>query len=112
MFSKEQAIALIYSRINQPNPQWPDKPEMVVVLVEERELGWLVYYDSGRHQETKDVRDALAGNAPFLVSKEDGTVFETYTAMLDESLRKAEKALELHKAKKTNATGYPLYSSR
>lgn len=76
---------------------------MVIVLVEERELGWLVYYDSGRHQKTKNVRDALAGNAPFLVSKEDGTVFETCTAMLDESLRKAEKTLELHNAMKSKA---------
>jgi len=67
---------------------------MVITRVEERELVWVVYYDSRRHLETGDFRDALAGNAPYLVAREDGSLWETGTARpIEEYIRDAEQQL-------------------
>jgi len=55
----------------------------LVLLVEEtieRNFGWVFFYDSKRHIETGDIRHALAGNAPIVVTKTDGRIHETGTA--------------------------------
>jgi hypothetical protein len=46
----------------------------------EHNFGWVFFYDSKRHLETGDFRDAIAGNAPIVVTKTDGRVHETGTA--------------------------------
>jgi len=46
----------------------------------ERDFGWVFFYDSKRHAQTGNLRDALAGNAPFVVTKGDGRVHEIGTA--------------------------------
>jgi hypothetical protein len=46
----------------------------------ERDFGWVFFYDAKRHVETGDIRDALAGNAPIVVTKADGRIHETGTA--------------------------------
>ena len=79
MITQQQAEQLVYERINQPDPYWRDKPEMIVVRVEEHELGWLMFYDSRPHHETGEFRFTIAGNAPYLVSRHDGTMFPTGT---------------------------------
>ena len=97
MITQQQAEQLVYERINVPNPQWPDRPEMIVTRVEPHELGWLVFYDSRPHHETRDFRYAIAGNAPYLVSREDGAMFVTGTAApFAERLRAAELKLREH----------------
>jgi len=45
----------------------------------ERAFGWVFFYDSKRHAETGSIRDAIAGNAPIVVTK-DGQVHKTGTA--------------------------------
>jgi Immunity protein 35 len=45
----------------------------------EREFGWVFFYDSKRHIETGNISDAIAGNAPLIVTK-DGHVHSTGTA--------------------------------
>jgi hypothetical protein len=58
----------------------------------EKSFGWVFFYDSKRHVESGNFRDALAGNAPFVVTKADGRVHETGTARpLDEYLRRFER---------------------
>lgn len=46
----------------------------------ERSFGWVFSYDSKRHDETRDIRDAIAGNAPIVVTKADGRIHVTGTA--------------------------------
>ena len=46
----------------------------------ERDFGWVFFYNAKRHVETGDIRDALAGNAPIVVTKADGRIHETGTA--------------------------------
>jgi hypothetical protein len=47
----------------------------------ERQFGWVFFYDSRRHAETGDFRHALAGNAPIVVTRRDGKIHETGTAL-------------------------------
>jgi cupin superfamily acireductone dioxygenase involved in methionine salvage len=97
MITQKQAEQLVYERINRPDAYWPDKPEMIVVRTTEHELGWLVFYDSRPHHETGEIQYAIAGNAPFLVSREDGTMFPTGTAApFEERVREAERKLRAH----------------
>jgi hypothetical protein len=42
--------------------------------------GWVFFYDSRRHLESGSISDALAGNAPLIVSKRDGSVHVAGTA--------------------------------
>jgi len=57
----------------------------------ERAFGWVFFYDSKRHVETRDFRDAIAGNAPIVVTKINGQVHETGTAFpIEYYLRKFE----------------------
>jgi hypothetical protein len=46
----------------------------------EREWGWVFFYDSQLHRQTGDFKFAVAGNAPYFVRKNDGTVFTAGTA--------------------------------
>jgi len=57
----------------------------------ERSFGWVFFYDSRRHVQTGDFRDALVGNAPILVTKADGKIHVTGTALpLEEYLKSYE----------------------
>ena len=47
----------------------------------EKRFGWVFFYDSKEHAETGDFRSALAGNSPVVVTRADGTVHETGTAI-------------------------------
>ena len=53
-----------------------------LVITEEREFseGWVFFYQSRRHQETGDWRDALGGNAPLIVNRASGEMVFTATA--------------------------------
>jgi hypothetical protein len=58
----------------------------------ERSFRWVFFYDSKRHNETWDFRDAVAGNAPIVVTKADGCVHVTGTALpLEHYLAKFNK---------------------
>ena len=97
MITKQQAEQLVYERINAPNPQWPDMPDMIVLHIDERESGWVVYWTSRPYHETGEIQHAIAGNAPYLVCREDGALFETGTAPpLEERIRAAERRLQTH----------------
>jgi hypothetical protein len=111
MITQKQAEQLVYEHINRPDGYWPDKPEMIVVHIADHELGWIVFYDSRPHHETHEIRHAIAGNAPFLVSHEDGTMFPTGTAApFEERVREAEQKLRAHlesKSTENSTDSYP-----
>jgi Immunity protein 35 len=46
----------------------------------ERGFGWVFYYNSKAYMLTGDPRHIIAGNAPFIVDKHDGSIHETGTA--------------------------------
>jgi len=57
----------------------------------ERDFGWVFFYDSKQHVETGEFRYALAGNAPIVVTRAEGELHETGTALpLDHYLKQFE----------------------
>lgn len=74
----------------------PQRSGIEVVLLDEatmeRNFGWVFFYDSKRHQETGSTSDAIAGNAPLVVTRADGRLHETGTALpIERYLRRFEK---------------------
>jgi hypothetical protein len=46
----------------------------------EREFGWVFFYQSQEHLDTGDLGTVLAGNAPLIVDRRDGSIHPTGTA--------------------------------
>jgi hypothetical protein len=61
----------------------------VVILDEdtiETEFGWVFFWNSKLYQETGEFKHALAGNAPIIVDRQDGSLHETSTAYAIEEI--------------------------
>jgi hypothetical protein len=62
----------------------PMSPPTELVILDERTIetnfGWVFFWNSKKYQETREFRYALAGNAPLIVDRRDGSVHETSTA--------------------------------
>jgi hypothetical protein len=54
--------------------------KLVVVRVDEHDLGWVYFYDGSIHVETGAASDAVVGNAPLIVDRTDGKLYMTGTA--------------------------------
>jgi hypothetical protein len=50
------------------------KLHLMVAREEEREFGWMFFYDTREHLVDGDVISALAGNWPFVVYRETGAI--------------------------------------
>lgn len=50
-------------------------------LTIEGDFGWVFFWQSNGYRETGDPLDGLVGNAPLLVSRRDGSLHETGTAL-------------------------------
>jgi len=97
VITEKQAEQLVYEHINRPCPSWPDKPEMIVLRVVERPLDWIVYWTSRTYWENPDSGQTLAGHAPYLVSREDGTLFETGAVPpIEDRILAAEHKIQKH----------------
>ncbi len=93
MITKEDAEKLLHEHINQVDPNWPDKPEMVITSSEEREVGWLIYWTSSTWLKTNNIKDAIAGNGPYLVSH-DGELHSIGSAFVDERIVQVEEEIK------------------
>lgn len=80
MIQRQEAEAIALASISQPDPHWPDKPPMIIVQVENHELGWLIYYQSAKYVASGSISDALAGNGPLLISRTTGHFVHVGTA--------------------------------
>jgi hypothetical protein len=80
MMTRDKARAVAAQYIGE-GCRTPDgiTPMIVDTETQEREFGWVFFYDSREHVETGDVLYALAGNAPVVVLR-DGTIRTTGTA--------------------------------
>lgn len=59
-----------------------NKPHLhlVVSKTTEYDFGWVFVYDTKEYLETNDINYAIAGNAPFIVDRNDGQLYVTGTA--------------------------------
>ena len=67
--------------IEQEWAKWRASPyehtDCVITGSEEREWGWVIYYDSLKHLESGKDEDLLVGGGPYFANKFDGEVFVT-----------------------------------
>jgi len=63
-----------------PDHENEPRLHLVVVKTTEYDFGWVFAYDSKEYLETNDIGFAVAGNAPFIVDKNDGGLYITGTA--------------------------------
>lgn len=82
MINFEEAKLLAEQRIKE-YMSYDDS--LTLILLEDEtiyeDFGWIFFYNSKEFVETGDMSYALGGNAPLLVDKNVGQVFETGTAM-------------------------------
>ena len=64
----------------------------------ETDFGWVFFWNSKKYQETGEFQYALAGNAPLIVDRRDGSIHETSTAEpieeIIENYRKAHAVVQ------------------
>jgi len=64
-------------------PGYKDRPKLDLVILDNftrtEEFGWVFFYDNRKYIETEDIKYAVAGNAPIIVTK-DGLIHLTGTA--------------------------------
>jgi hypothetical protein len=79
MVDHAAARALVMAQLGAP-PSLDDEWVILDEYTVERPWGWVFFYDSRRYQETRDLRFAVAGNAPYFVRRADGAIFVAGTA--------------------------------
>lgn len=80
MIDKSQAISIVKDRLKDFENETVGRLEIVDEHTIECSFGWVFSWDSKRHLETGAISDALAGNAPFIVDRRDGSIHDTGTA--------------------------------
>jgi hypothetical protein len=78
--SKAEARQLALNFLQSREQEADDEVVLLDDYTMEKPFGWVFFFDSKRHVETGDIRDAVAGNAPIVVTKTDGQVHVTGTA--------------------------------
>ena len=80
MIDKETARKLVSDRLQATNQR--DGLDLIVIDDQtiEEDFGWIFFYSSKRYLETHDIRYAVAGNAPMIVDRRDGSIHFTGTA--------------------------------
>jgi hypothetical protein len=87
MLSKEQARSLVTADLND------DAVDVLDQYTIEREWGWVFFFQSKRFIQTRDWRDGLIGNAPYLVNRRTGAFGPTGTSATATELIEAYELL-------------------
>jgi hypothetical protein len=80
MIDKAKARKLVAYNLQATN----ERHGLDLIVVDEQtiedDFGWVFFYSSKQYIETGDFRFAIAGNAPFIVDRRDGSLHPTGTA--------------------------------
>lgn len=81
MLSKEDAVARVQQRINEPDMDWPTKPKQVVFdeLTQEKPDGWLFFYGIPDDLRVPGRDPEPADNPPWFVNRESGELTQPDT---------------------------------
>ena len=80
MLTKDEARTVVVARLEDMHRT--GSPSDLIVLDErtlERSWGWVFFYNSRAYLETREIRYAIAGNAPLIVNRLTGEVKVTGT---------------------------------
>lgn len=82
MITRDAARQLVQDYLDQSDPYSIDPLELQILdeYTREEEFGWVFFYDSKLHLETAEIQHMLAGNAPIIVNKDDGSLHFTGSA--------------------------------
>jgi hypothetical protein len=77
-----EAENLIQNTLDEMKRLHPNSETMLVdtSLTDERNWGWIIYYQSKKYIETKDIKYMLAGNGSYFVNKNTGEMIYTGTS--------------------------------
>lgn len=92
-----EAQELIYTKVNEPDPHWPERPELVILedATIDKEWGWVFFYQSSAYLKSRAFADRIAGNAPYIVDRHTGKVTATGTAFpIEHYIEEYEKQYE------------------
>ena len=102
MINFEQAKAIVRGYLDKLDISTGEPSAIVDKATIVRPDGWVFFYNSKAYLETGDVRDMFAGNAPVIVSKDEGTLYETGTAYpIEHYIEKYEKQVRNRKYPRT-----------
>ena len=78
--NKEEAKSLAEQHLS--GMQISPRTELLIVDEHtiETDFGWLFFWNSKEYLETDELKYALAGNAPLIVDRRDGSIHESSTA--------------------------------
>jgi hypothetical protein len=83
MIDRQQATTIMQAWMTAHPANSPHDPLELWLLDEhtlEEDFGWVFFYTSKLFHETGDYRYALAGNAPMIVDRSEGSIQPTGTA--------------------------------
>jgi len=82
MLNKEKIIEIAESFLKEIEKESQIELSLVYEATLSKKYGAIFFYTKKKYYETKDEKyNTLAGNAPFLVEKENGTIVEFGTAL-------------------------------
>jgi hypothetical protein len=81
MINISKARSLVEGELSKMSHDRPPESKRVIVnvLPIEGDLGWIFFYNTKAFAETQDPMYELAGNAPIIVDREDGSLHVTGT---------------------------------
>lgn len=74
MITKQQAQDAVTAELRTKCQIPGDSFVIVETLTIEKPFGWVFFYDSKKYLETANINDAIAGNGPVFVNKNDGKI--------------------------------------
>lgn len=87
MIDYSTALDIAQKYIEAENNKYPESGTKFVLMTEstfEFEYGWMFYSNTEKYLKTRNIFDTLPGNAPFIISKIDGSLQTTGTGKPDE----------------------------
>jgi hypothetical protein len=91
MIDQQQALAIVEAHL-ATLAQRLGEP-LQIIEFQEKEQGWVFFYESRNYLETQDISVMLVGNSPLLVLRADGTLHLVSTSKpLDQALADAARA--------------------
>ena len=89
MIARSEAEQLVQKELAESGAT---KLDVVITEIRDLDWGWVFFYNTRTFAETKNFRDGLAGNAPYLVDARTGAVVVTGTAFpIDEYIKNYER---------------------
>jgi hypothetical protein len=99
MINISKAQSLVESELSKMSRDMPPEEKRVIVnVLPIEDLGWIFFYDTKAFAEDHDPMYELAGNAPIIVDREDGSLHVTGTGRpIEEYMEEFRKKKEARK---------------